>query len=53
MDRDVKSAICIEIEGLKRVPMDHRDFKEQEISSSTFFNLLTNIDGVEVSKMKS
>jgi putative transposase len=53
MDRDVKSAICIEAEGLKQVPVDNRDFKEQEISSSTFFDLLTNIGGVEVSKVKS
>lgn len=53
MDRDVKSAICIEAEGLKRVPVGNRDFKEQEISSSTFFDLLNNIGGVEVSKIKS
>ena len=53
MDRDKKSAICIETEGLKRVPVDNRDFKEQEISSSTFFDLLINIDGVEVSKVVS
>ena len=53
MDRDVKSAICIEAKGLRQIPMDHRNFKEQEISSSTFFNLLTNIGGVEVSKVES
>ena len=53
MDRDVKSAICIETEGLKQIPGDNRDFKEQEISSSTFFDLLNNIGGVEVSKVRS
>ncbi len=52
-DRDVKSAICIETEGLKQIPGDNRDFKEQEISSSTFFDLLNNIGGVEVSKVSS
>ena len=52
-DRDVKSAICIEAEGLKQIPVDSRDFKEQEISSSTFFGLLTHIGGIEVSKVRS
>ena len=53
MDRDKKSAIMIETEGLKQIPVDNRDFKEQEISSSTFFDLLNNIGGVEVSKVRS
>ena len=52
-DRDWKSAICIETEGLKQIPVDSRDFKEQEISSSTFFGLLTHIGGIEVSKVRS
>lgn len=53
MDRDKKSAICIETEGMKQIPVDNRDFKEQEISSSTLFDLLNNIGGVEVSKVGS
>ena len=53
MDRDVKSAICIEAEGLKQVPVDYREFKVQEIPSSTFFDRLNNIGGVEVSKTGS
>jgi putative transposase len=52
-DRDIKSARCIEVEGLKRVPVDYRDFKAREISSSTFFNTLNKINGIKVSKMES
>ena len=53
-DRDIKSAKCIEIEGMKNiVPMDYRDIKLEENSSSTFFNLLTNINGIKVGKMGS
>lgn len=52
MDRDTKSAICIETEGMKRVPMGNREFTTREILPSTFFDLLINIDGVEVSKVE-
>ena len=33
--------------------MDYRDIKIEENSSSTFFNLLTNINGIKVSKVGS
>ena len=68
-DRDWKSALCIEREGLKnvipkgnaemvcfanhRVPTDHRDFKAREKTSSTLFDSLKSIHGVKVSKMAS
>lgn len=55
-DRDYKSSICIEEEGLKQkksVPMDRRDFKAREILSSAVFETLSSIDGVEVSKIVS
>ena len=52
-DRDVKSALCIEQEAMKQVPVGDRDFKAREISTSTLLNLLTNIDGVKASKLGS
>ena len=52
-DRDVKSAVCIEAEGMKRVPLDKRDFKAREILPSTFFDLLVAINGIKVSKVES
>lgn len=52
-DRDVKSALCIEAEGMKQVPMDHREFKLGEIQTSTFFDILMKIDSVIVSKLES
>jgi len=53
-DRDVKSSICIEMEGLKnRVPVDYRDFKAREISPNTFFDTLMKISGIKVSKVES
>jgi putative transposase len=52
-DRDIKSAQCIETEGLKKIPTDHREFKLEENSSSTFLNLLTSINGIKVSKKSS
>jgi putative transposase len=52
-DRDVKSALCIEKEAMKNIPVDDRDFKAREISTSTLLNLLTNIDGIKASKLES
>ncbi len=52
-DRDVKSAWCIEREGLKNIPTDHREFKLEENCSSDFFNTLMKVDGVEVFKSSS
>jgi hypothetical protein len=49
-DRDVKSAICIKAEG---TPTEHRDFKPEENLSYTFFDTLSEIDGIRVSKIKS
>ena len=63
MDRDVKSAICIEKEGMKQitsskaasklVPTDCRDIKPEENLSSAVFTLLSKIDNVDVSKIDS
>ena len=52
-DRDVKSAVCIEVEGLKQIPTDHRIKSWERISSAELFNLLSNIDGLVVSKTTS
>lgn len=54
-DRDIKSAVCIELEGMRtlELPMDHRDIKLEENVSSTFFNFLSNIGGIKASKMCS
>jgi putative transposase len=52
-DRDIKSAICIEDEGIKQVPVDYRDFKAREILPNTFFDTLVAINGINVSKVES
>ena len=52
-DRDIKSAVCIENEGLKQIPLDERNFKAREIQSSTFFDILSKINGIKVSKIES
>ena len=52
-DRDGKSSICIETEGLKQVPTEHRDFKVQENSTSAFDYKLSKINGLVVSKWDS
>ena len=51
-DRDVKSAMCIEAEGMKQIPTDYREFKPGEISTSTFLTRLSKITGVKVSKLE-
>ena len=52
-DRDWKSAICIESEGLriKKVPMDSREVKveETEISAQKIFDSLKGVKGLRVS----
>ena len=53
MDRDLKSSICIEHEGLKQIPVDSREFTMQETSTSTFMGALKNIHGICVSKLIS
>lgn len=52
-DRDIKSAQCIEVEGLKNIPTDRREFKLEEKSSSAFFDILGAISGIKVSKKNS
>jgi len=52
-DRDIKSALCIEREGLKDIPVGHRDFKARERTSSIFFDRLSKINCVKVNKMTS
>lgn len=52
-DRDIKSAICIEEEAMKNIPMDCRDFKAREISTSVFFDKLATVSGIEVNKLGS
>jgi hypothetical protein len=51
-DRDIKSALCIEAEGMKRVPTDYREFKPGETSTSTFFDTVSKIAGVMASKLE-
>ena len=53
MDRDIKSAICIETEAMKHVPMDHRDIKAREILTTTFFEKLATVNDILVSKLES
>lgn len=53
MDRDVKSAACIEAEGSKQIPVERRKFTLGEISSSTFIEKLSKINGISVSKVGS
>ncbi len=48
-DRDVKSAICIE----KKIPMEYRKLTLGEIPTSTFFDTLNNIHGIEVKQVES
>ena len=58
-DRDLKSARCIEKEGLTKskldniIPTDYRNFKPEENWFSACFNLLININGIKVSKIGS
>jgi putative transposase len=58
-DRDIKSAKCIEMEGIrvgkkdKIIPMEHRNFKPEENLSSAFFDVLMKVNGVKVGKMSS
>jgi putative transposase len=52
-DRDVKSALCIEAEAMKQIPVDYRDFKAREILPSTFFETLAAVNGIKVSKVES
>lgn len=49
-DRDIKSAICIEKEGLKQVPMDCMEFKLEETLTTVFFEALSKINGIKVKK---
>lgn len=53
LDRDAKSAICIRDEGLKQIPMEHREFTLGETSTSTFLGALSKINGIQVSKLES
>ncbi len=50
-DRDVKSAICIEKEGLSqnKIPVDGRKFKLQDTEASVleFHNMLSHIHGIK------
>lgn len=50
MDRDIKAAKMIEYEAMKLVPMDHRELTLGESLTSTFYNELSNINGVIVRK---
>lgn len=38
---------------MNQVPMDRRDIKLEEISTTDFFDTLSKIDGIEVIKLKS
>ena len=49
-DRDVHAAKNIEIEGLKHIPVGHRELTPTENVTAAFFDKLNQIDGVKVSK---
>lgn len=49
-DRDIKSASCVEAEGIKQIPMDCRELTLRENMSSTFFDRLNKINGIKASK---
>ena len=51
LDRDIHAAKNIETEGLKQIPVGRREFTLTENTTSTFFNALSKIDGVKVSKL--
>ena len=53
MDRDWKSAICIKDEALKQIPVERREYTLGEISTSTFVEKLSKINGINVSKLES
>jgi len=53
MDRDIKSAFCIQEEDLKQMPVEYRKFTLGEISTSAFMESLVKINGVNVSKLES
>ena len=63
-DRDIKSARCIEEEGLRVgksdkivplyiVPTERREVKPKEKSSSACFDVLMKVNGIKVRKMTS
>ena len=52
-DRDIHAARNILVEGIKRVPMDYRDFKPEKNLSSTLFDTLSKINGIKISKIGS
>lgn len=48
-DRDIKSAKCILIEGLKQTPTEHREVPEDTGTSIRVHSLLSQIDGIKTS----
>jgi putative transposase len=53
-DRDVKSAVCIEREGIKKIPTERRELTLGETSTSTrLLDLLSKINGVAVEQVGS
>jgi putative transposase len=52
-DRDVKSAVCIEMEGLKQIPVERRESTLGERLTSTFFDTLMKINGIKVMQVVS
>ena len=49
-DRDIHAAVNIELEGLKHIPVGHRELTLTENTTAAFFDTLNQIDGVKVSK---
>jgi putative transposase len=52
-DRDVKSAVCIEMEGMRKIPVERRELTLGERSTSTFFDVLSKINGIKVMQVGS
>jgi len=52
-NRDVKSAVCIEMEGVKQIPVERRKFTLGESPTATFFDTLSKINGIKVMQVGS
>lgn len=53
LDRDIKSAICIRDEAMKQLPTEHRKVTLGEIPTSAFLDVLSKINGIQMSKLES
>ena len=52
-DRDTKSSVCIEMEGVKQIPLEQRELTLGERSTTTFLEKLMKINGIKVMQVVS